>query len=203
MAGLIAAVYEDLETATDVLQALVDAGTRRHEISLAARDETREYSQIIEGHTDTDETDGENVADGEGTGTGALIGTLTGLVTALGPLEVRGIGRVIAAGPLMAALAGGPARGSAGAMSGSMVTALADLGVPAPDAEVYAEAVRRGGVLVGVDAAAYDVAATAEIMDEYAPIDIAVSEAKWREHGWEDFDESTPADAGGDLRGGL
>lgn len=203
MAGLIAAVYEDLETATDVVQALVDAGTRHHEISMAARDETREYSQIIEGHADTDETDGEDVADGEGTGTGAMIGTLTGLVTALGPLEVRGIGRVIAAGPLMAALAGAAGSSRAGAMTGSMVAALANLGVDEPDAEVYAEAVRRGGVLVGIDDAAYDPAATAELMGEYSPIDIAVSEAKWREHGWQDFDEDAPADREGDLLGGL
>lgn len=88
-------------------------------------------------------------------------------------------------------------------MTGSVVAALANLGVGETDAEVYAEAIRRGGVLVGVDAAAYDAAATAELMSEHAPIDIAVSEAKWREHGWEDFDESTPTDPGGEFRGGL
>jgi hypothetical protein len=85
----------------------------------------------------------------EGLGVGGAIGTAVGAgvaaVAAIGTLVlVPGIGWV--AGPLAAAFAGG----GAGAVAGGVVGALVGLGIPEDNAEAYHEALREGGVVLGV-----------------------------------------------------
>jgi hypothetical protein len=58
---------------------------------------------------------------------------------------IPGLGLVIA-GPIAAALAGG----GAGALTGGIIGGLVGLGVPEPNATAYQEALRDGGVVIGV-----------------------------------------------------
>jgi hypothetical protein len=86
----------------------------------------------------------------EGTGIGGAIGTAIGAslaaVAAIGTsIAVPGLGLVIA-GPLAAAFAGG----GAGAVTGGAVGALVGAGINEQNAEAYSEALREGGVVLGV-----------------------------------------------------
>jgi hypothetical protein len=85
----------------------------------------------------------------EGAATGAAIGGVIGAVAAglaaVGSITVPGLA-IVAAGPLVAALAGL----GAGAAAGGLTGALIGLGVPENEAKFYAKEIEKGGILVGV-----------------------------------------------------
>ncbi|MBC7814408.1 MAG: DUF2382 domain-containing protein [Burkholderiales bacterium] len=171
-------LYDDMETAQDVLQDLVDAGFSRENISIVANDANGEYANYVNAG------DGD-VSSGEGAGFGAVVGTLVGLGVALIP----GIGPVLAAGPLAAALMAGIGA-AAGAVTGGVTAGLVDLGVPSEDADYYAEGIRRGGVLVTAHAADSSAEEVQSIMERHHPIDLEERSSSWREEGWSGFDAS-------------
>ncbi|HEY2842477.1 MAG TPA: DUF3341 domain-containing protein, partial [Bryobacteraceae bacterium] len=76
---------------------------------------------------------------------GAIGGTL-GLLAGIGALAIPGIGPLIAAGPIMAALAG---LGVGGAVGG-LIGALVGMGIPEYEAKRYEGHVKAGGVLLSV-----------------------------------------------------
>lgn len=76
---------------------------------------------------------------------GAVGGTL-GLLAGLGALAIPGIGPLIAAGPIVAALAG---LGVGGAVGG-LVGALVGMGIPEYEAKRYEGRVKEGGILLSV-----------------------------------------------------
>jgi hypothetical protein len=76
---------------------------------------------------------------------GAIGGTL-GLLTGIGALAIPGLGPFIAAGPIMATLAGLGAGGAVGGLLG----ALSGLGIPEYEAKRYEGRVKNGGVLLAV-----------------------------------------------------
>ena len=77
---------------------------------------------------------------------GATIGGVLGWLAGIGSLAIPGIGPLIAAGPIVGALAGLGAGGAAGALVG----ALAGYGIPEYEAKRYEGRVRKGGILVSV-----------------------------------------------------
>jgi uncharacterized protein (TIGR02271 family) len=103
----------------------------------------------------------------------------------LGALAIPGIGPVIAAGPITAALAGA----GIGAVTGGIIGALIDLGIPEESAHVYAESVRRGNVLVTAQVADNRVEDATRIMERPGLIDIEGESESWRSSGWNRFDD--------------
>jgi uncharacterized protein (TIGR02271 family) len=101
----------------------------------------------------------------------------------LGALAIPGIGPVVAAGPLAAALAGA----GIGAVTGGIIGALVDLGIPEESAHVYAESVRRGNVLVATQVADDRTDAVTRIMERTGLIDIERESESWRSSGWSGF----------------
>src|SRR5439155_18745100 len=81
-----------------------------------------------------------------GLATGGLVGGLGGLLIGLGALTIPGLGPVLAAGPLAAAL-GGAAMGAA---AGGLIGTLAEMGVPEDAASAYAAELEQGRVLLTV-----------------------------------------------------
>jgi len=84
-----------------------------------------------------------------GMGVGGAIGTAVGAtvaaVLAIGTMvAIPGLGMV--AGPIVAALAGG----GVGAVAGGVIGGLVGLGISEPNARAYLEALREGGVVIGV-----------------------------------------------------
>jgi hypothetical protein len=86
----------------------------------------------------------------EGVAAGGAIGTAVGAavaaVAAIGTtLLLPGLGLVVA-GPLAAALAGG----GAGAVASGVIGGLVGLGLPESNARAYEQALREGGIILGV-----------------------------------------------------
>jgi len=81
-----------------------------------------------------------------GVTTGGVIGGTLGLLAGIGALAIPGVGPLIAAGPIVASLAG---LGVGGAVGG-MVGALVGLGIPEYEAKRYEGAVKGGGVLLSI-----------------------------------------------------
>ena len=86
----------------------------------------------------------------EGTATGAVtggvIGGTLGLLAGIGALAIPGVGPLIAAGPIMATLAGAGAGGAVGGLVGALV----GMGIPEYEAKRYEGAVKDGGTLLSV-----------------------------------------------------
>jgi rhodanese-related sulfurtransferase len=87
-----------------------------------------------------------------GAGSGACIGGALGWLVGVGALAIPGIGPVIAAGPLVAALAGIGIGGALGGFAGSLV----GMGIPEADAKKFEGELLKGGILVVVHCEAED-----------------------------------------------
>jgi hypothetical protein len=81
-----------------------------------------------------------------GAGSGAVLGGAFGWLVGIGALAIPGLGPFIAAGPIMAALAG---IGVGGAIGG-FVGALVGFGIPEYEAKRYEGRLQKGGILVSV-----------------------------------------------------
>jgi uncharacterized protein (TIGR02271 family) len=179
MAKTVIGLFDRMDEARQVVQALIDHGFESDDISLVSRQE---------GEYVTERGDERTSGVAVGAGAGAALGGIGGLLVGLGALAIPGIGPVIAAGPLVTALAGA----GLGATAGGIIGALTDLGVPEEEAHYYAEGVRRGGVLVAVDTDDQRADRAAEIMERAGAIDVDERATHWRQSGWSRFD----ADAG-------
>jgi hypothetical protein len=86
----------------------------------------------------------------EGTTTGVtaggVVGGALGLLAGIGALAIPGVGPLIAAGPIVASLAG---LGVGGAVGG-LIGALVGMGIPEYEAKRYEGRVKDGGVLLSV-----------------------------------------------------
>src|SRR5439155_10866804 len=81
-----------------------------------------------------------------GASSGAVIGGTLGWLAGIGALAVPGVGPLIAAGPIVAALAGIGAVGTLGGIAGALI----GLGIPEYEAKRYEGRVRNGGILLSV-----------------------------------------------------
>jgi hypothetical protein len=175
----VVGTYDNIRTAYDVANDLINAGYSRSDISVVASDPKNEYSTYVD---DRFVDPGDDVA--KGAGIGAAIGGLGGLLVGLGALAIPGVGPVIAAGPLLAALTGA----GVGAVTGGIVGALVDLGIPDEQAHIYSEGLRRGHVLVIAQAPDASADAVTRIMERPGLIDIHRQADTWRASGWRSFD---------------
>lgn len=81
-----------------------------------------------------------------GAGAGVVIGGTLGWLAGIGALAIPGIGPFIAAGPIMAAMAGAGVGGAVGALSGALI----GMGIPEYEAKRYEGFLKEGGILVSV-----------------------------------------------------
>src|SRR6266536_4123001 len=135
-------LFDDRDDAQDAITALRDAGFDASTISVVARNRNL-HGQLAE---DTGTEAGEAAA--TGAVAGGVLGGVAGWLIGIGALAIPGVGPVIAAGPLAAAIGGA----ALGAATGGIIGALTGAGVPEEEARFYDEAFRRGGILVTVNA---------------------------------------------------
>jgi hypothetical protein len=81
-----------------------------------------------------------------GAGTGAVLGGALGWMVGIGALAIPGLGVFIAAGPIMAALAGA----AGGAAAGGLTGALIGMGIPEYEAKRYEGKVKDGNILLSI-----------------------------------------------------
>jgi hypothetical protein len=147
---LVTAVFRDRADMERAFNRLEDRGYSRDEISVLMSNRIRnKYYHTPE---DDDENEAGSLAT-EGMGVGGAIGTAVGAtiaaLAAIGTsLMLPGVGVVIA-GPIAAALAGG----GAGAVVGGGLGAAIGAAIPEDNSEAYREALRKGGVILGVHTA--------------------------------------------------
>lgn len=142
MTKKIVGVFRNEHEATNAIEELKRQGFKAEDISIVAKDK-RDVSAI------SDET-GTKAPEGVATGaaTGGILGGVTGLLAGLGALAIPGVGPIIAAGPIAAALTGA----AVGAGAGGLVGGLVGLGIPEEEAQEYDTMVNDGRILVMVDA---------------------------------------------------
>jgi hypothetical protein len=170
-------IYSTSDSAADAVDALVAAGFLASSVSVLMPEDLGSRTLGTEKATKAPE--------GAATGatTGAVLGGALGLLAGVGALAIPGLGPFIAAGPIMATLAG---IGAGGAVGG-VVGALAGLGVPEYEAKRYETRLRSGGVLLSVHC---------DTSDE-------ISQAKriLAQTGAEDISSTSEASAGGKAAG--
>lgn len=111
-----------------------------------------------------------------GAGTGVVLGGALGWLAGIGALAIPGIGPFVAAGPIMAALAGASVGGAVGGISGAII----GFGIPEYEAKRYEGAVKDGGSLISVHCSdSEEIDRAKEILKQAGAEDIASSsEAK-------------------------
>lgn len=177
----VVGTYRNMSEAQKVLTDLVNAGFERDDISLVTSDAEGRYKNLAD-RKDVTHTD--DVTAGEGALIGGLEGGLIGFALGLGALAIPGIGPIVAFGPLVGGLIGA----GTGAVTGGLTAGLIDSGVDETDAHTYAEAVRRGYILLSVHAPDERVDEAKSILSRYDVVDIDDRADYWRSQGWSGHD---------------
>lgn len=100
----------------------------------------------------------------DGALTGGTIGGIGGLLIGAGALAIPGIGPIVAAGPLAAALSGAVAGGIAGG--------LIDWGIPAESSRRYEQQVAQGNILAVIKTDAAKVQQAAQVLRSNGASDV-------------------------------
>lgn len=156
MSKTIVGVFKSKEQAERAVNELRDLGIDHQEISIVTKDESRENRGRDGGDLRSGRGGNGDAADladvnyggqdvGSGVAWGGGLGGLAGILAGAGALAVPGIGPILAAGPLAAALSG--------AVTGGIAGGLVDYGVPEERGREYEKRIREGGVLTVVRAA--------------------------------------------------
>jgi Alternative complex III, ActD subunit len=143
MAGKNTAAFGIFSTRADVertVDALRAEGFRNTDISV--------LYPLNAGTKDFAHEESSKAPEGATTGgvTGAVLGGALGWLAGIGSLAIPGLGPFIAAGPILAALAGAGVGGAVGGVTGALV----GFGIPEYEAKRYEGRVKDGGILLSV-----------------------------------------------------
>lgn len=133
-------IYPDRVALEEAVEHLRSAGFRSTDISVLFPDN--------KGTKDFAHEKATKAPEGATTGglAGGVAGGVLGWLTGIGALAIPGVGPFIAAGPIVAALAGVGAGGALGGLIGGMV----GMGIPEYEAKRYEGRIREGGILLSV-----------------------------------------------------
>ncbi len=163
-------IYRDSEGIESGVDALKNAGFRNTDISVLFPDNV--------GSKDFAHEKGTKAPEGASTGaaSGAVLGGALGWLVGIGALAIPGLGPFIAAGPIVAALAGAGALGVVGGVAG----ALAGMGMPEYEAKRYEGRIREGGYLLSVHCDSSEwVSRAKDILEQTGATDVSsAGEAK-------------------------
>src|SRR6266404_6942540 len=140
MAKAVFGIARSEAQAITIVERLRAAGFSDNDISVLCPDKagTRDFAH--EQHTKAPE------GAATGAGTGGVLGGALGWMVGIGALAIPGLGVFIAAGPIMAALAGA----AGGAAAGGLTGALIGMGIPEYEAKRYEGKVKEGKILMSV-----------------------------------------------------
>jgi hypothetical protein len=107
-----------------------------------------------------------------GVATGGVLGGTLGLLAGIGALAIPGVGPLIAAGPLLAALSGAAAGAAVGGIAGGLI----GLGIPEIEAKRYENRIAQGNILISVLAETSDEVTLAKnVLQNAGAEDISVT----------------------------
>jgi len=133
-------IYPDRTSVEEAIDAFKAAGFRNTDISVLLPENVGSKDFAHEKHTKAPE--------GAATGatSGAVIGGALGWLAGIGAITIPGLQPLLAAGPVVALLAGLGALGTAGGIAGGLI----GLGMPEYEAKRYEGRVKKGGILLSV-----------------------------------------------------
>jgi hypothetical protein len=158
MASAVFGIANSEVQAEAIVNQLKLAGFSNHDISVLFPDKRGSRDFAHEQHTKAPEWAT------SGAGAGGLLGGALGWLAGIGVLAIPGVGPLIAAGPIMAALSGA----AVGATVGGITGALVGMGIPEYEAKRYEGKVRAGNILLSVHTdKRQDLKRAREIFDEF------------------------------------
>lgn len=150
----VVGIFKADDQAIRAIEGLKRDGYREDEISVVTKDKGQHDRVAEVAGNVSDARDSRIGRDGDtgskaagGAITGGTIGGIGGLLLGLGSFAIPGIGPIIAAGPIAAAIGGALAGGAVGGLLG----ALTDFGIPEEEAREYETRINDGEILVLVD----------------------------------------------------
>jgi hypothetical protein len=156
-------LFHDEVALASAIEGLKSAGFRDEDISALLPDTRTGKTLAHEKHTKAPE------GAAAGATAGVLAGGALGLLVGLGTLIIPGLGAMLAAGPIVAALAGAGAGGTLGTLTGALI----GMGIPEYEAKRYESFLNQGGALLSVHADNADWARRARsILDGFGATDI-------------------------------
>jgi uncharacterized membrane protein len=145
-------VFNSRQDAEQAISQLRQQGFSNEEINIVSKKGAQDDNQYV----NDDITDGAL--------TGGTLGGIGGLILGAGALAIPGIGPIIAAGPIAAALSGAVAGGVAGG--------LIDWGIPAEVSQRYEQHVAGGGILAVIRTSSQKVDQAAQILRQNGAQDV-------------------------------
>jgi hypothetical protein len=133
-------IFSSRESVDRAVTDLKSAGFRNQYISvlMPSKEGTKDFAH----EKDTKAPEGATT----GATSGALLGGGLGWLVGIGALAIPGIGPFVAAGPIMAALAGAGVGGAVGGLTGALI----GMGIPEYEAKRFEGIVKDGGILLSV-----------------------------------------------------
>src|SRR5579859_1136264 len=162
-------IYPTRPAAESAVDQLIAAGFSNQDVSVLMADKQGSRDFAAEKNTKAPE--------GATTGAvaGGAVGGTIGLLAGIGALAIPGVGPLIAAGPIMAALAGMGVGGTVGGLVGLLV----GMGIPEYEAQRYEGRVKDGGILVSVHCnSSEEVSRAKDVLKKTGAEDVASSGEK-------------------------
>jgi hypothetical protein len=157
-------LFHDEASLRGAVDALCNAGFAPEHISALLPDRASTKAFAHEKHTKAPE------GATAGAAVGAVGGGAVGLLAGLGAIAIPGLGALLAAGPIVAALAGAGAGGAVGGLTGALV----GMGIPEYEAKRYESFIHDGGALLSVHCDDKDKADRArKLLDGFGGTDIS------------------------------
>jgi len=136
-------LYQTSAQAERAVETIVTSGGFTHaDVSVLIQDRQSTRDLAHEKHTKAPE------GTAVGATTGGTIGGALGLLAGIGAIAIPGVGPFIAAGPIMATLAGAGVGGAVGTLTGALI----GMGIPEYEAKRYESFLHKGGSLLSVHA---------------------------------------------------
>lgn len=134
------AIFDNRPSVERSISRLKTEGFRNSDVSVLMQDrgETKDFAHKMNTKAP------EGIA--TGATTGALAGGALGWLAGAGALAIPGIGPFVAAGPIMAAIAGAGLGGTVGGVAGGLI----GMGIPEYEAKRFESEVKNGGMLISV-----------------------------------------------------
>jgi hypothetical protein len=162
-------IFNDRVTLERAVDSLKNHNFRNSDISVLMQSKEGTKDFAVEKHTKAPE------GATAGAATGAVAGGALGWLVGAGALAIPGLGPFLAAGPIMAAIAGAGVGGTVGGIAGGLI----GLGIPEFEANRYEGYIKSGGILlsVHVDDAKWESKAK-DILEEYGAKNVATTGEK-------------------------
>lgn len=148
-------VFDSRHNAEQAVKALRTQGFTTEEINIVSKKNNQQRGQN-DGYFEDDVSDG--------TLTGGTIGGIGGLLLGAGALAIPGVGPIVAAGPIAAALSG--------VVAGGIVGGLIDWGIPAEAGKRYEQHVVQGGILTIIRSDATKANQAAQVLRQNGAKDV-------------------------------